>query len=36
MTIYSAVFIQYRSVTDGRTDEQNSYINIACQYADAR
>jgi len=23
-------------VTDGRTDGQNSYINIARQYADAR
>ena len=42
MTIRSAVFIQYQRVTDrqtdGRTDGQNYYINIARQqqYADAR
>jgi len=38
MTICSAVFIQYQRVTDGQTDGQNYYINIARQqqYADAR
>jgi len=42
MTICSAVFIQYQRVTDkrtdGRTDGQNYYINIARQqqYANAR
>jgi len=44
MTICWAVFIWYRNVmdgrtdgqTDGRTDRQICYINIACQYGDAR
>ena len=42
MTIRKAVFIQYQCVTDrqtdGQTDRQNYYINIARQqqYADAR
>jgi len=31
-----AVFIEYRNVTDGRTDGQNCYINVARQCADAR
>jgi len=42
MTMFKAVFIEYRNVTDrqtdrqtdGRADGQNSYINIARQYAD--
>ena len=29
MVICSAVSIQYRSMTDGQTDGQNCYINIA-------
>jgi len=29
MTIYSAVLIQYQRVTDGQTDRQNCYINVA-------
>ena len=40
MTICQAVFIWYRNVTDrqtdGQTDRQICYINIARQYADAR
>jgi len=42
MTICSAIFIQYQRVrrthqlTDGRTDGQNCYINIARQSSDAR
>jgi len=35
MTII-AVLIYYRNVTDGQTDGQNCYINIARQCADAR
>ena len=39
MTICSAVFIQYQRVmdrqTDGQTDGQNYYINIARQQHDA-
>jgi len=40
MTIFYAVFIEYRNetdgLTDGRTDGQNCYISVARQYADAR
>jgi len=40
MRVRSAVFIQYRNVTDGETDGQTDgqicYINVARQYADAR
>ena len=44
MTIRQAVSIEYRNVTDrqtgrrtdGQTDRQICYINIARQYADAR
>jgi len=36
MRICLAVFIQYRDVTDGQTDGQNCYINIARQCADVR
>jgi len=40
MTTCLAVSIEYRNVTDrrtdGQTDIQNCYINIARQYADAR
>jgi len=36
MEIYLAISIEYRHVTDRRTDGQNCYINIARQYADAR
>ena len=35
VTICSAVFIQYQRVTDGQTDGQNWYINIARQQQDA-
>ena len=34
MTICQAVFIQYRDVTNGRSDGQNCYINIARQCAE--
>jgi len=46
ITIRSAVSMEYRRVTDGQTDGQtdrrtdnvgqNCYINIVCEYADAR
>ena len=31
VTIREAVSVQYRNATDGRTDGQNCYINIARQ-----